>query len=128
MLASTYGPIARLCLLVVVENESAHFNALAGLLVLFSWVDKCRVRDPSRTSVHKRVIALDQSDLIRALGILEVPPVVGVRPNLISLALAVGIDERCRDEIGVRDGVTVGDCQRVLINGLDGAPHLFMSS
>jgi hypothetical protein len=86
------------------------------------------VRDPSRTSVDKRVIALDQSDLVRALGIFEVPPMVGVGPNLVSLALAVGIDERCRDEIRVRDRVTVGDCQRVLVNGLDGAPHLFMSS
>lgn len=82
------------------------------------------MRHTSGPAVNQGVEALDQRDFVRPLAVLEVPAMVGVGLDTVRLPTPVGIDERRRDEVRVRDRVSVRDSQGVFVDCLDGTPYL----
>lgn len=73
-----------------------------------SWIRKCSMRNPSRATIIDRIITFDEQWLIGPLAILEVPPMVRIRLNSVSLAFAVGVDQRCGDKVALGRGMCIG--------------------
>jgi hypothetical protein len=89
-----------------------------------SRIHKSSMRNPSCTAVIQRIIALDKQRLIRPLGVLEVPTMVRIWLDCVRLSRAVRIDQRSRNKVAVRHGMSVRQGERISEDGLDGAPDL----
>lgn len=85
--------------LVIIEYQRPNLNTLSRRLILVFGIRESRVRDPPRTSIIPRVKALDQRHLIRALRVLIVPAMIGVRLHHVRLAGAIRVNEVSAEEI-----------------------------
>ena len=86
------------------------------------------MRYPPRAAIVKRVVALNQRYLVRALRILVIPSMVRVGSDRVCLARTIWVDQCYTDEVAFRNGLRVGHAERVLEDGADGAPDLYPKS
>jgi hypothetical protein len=82
------------------------------------------MRDTPRPPINQAIVALDQRDLVRTLCVLEIPAVIGVGFDAVSLAVAVWVNKGDRDKVRIGDRVRVRNGQRVFVDGLDGPPYI----
>ena len=116
--------LVSLCRLILMKHKRSNLNTLPIIPINMTRVLKRSMRHPPRPTIKLTVKALDQCHLIRSLPILEIPPVLLVRPDSIRLALTIRIDQLDSDKVGVWDRVCVCDCERIAENLLDGTPDV----
>ena len=98
------------------EHQRAHLDRLARReLLRAARVQKCRVRSETRT-VHLRVVALDERDLVRSLAGEVVPLVLGVVAHAVRAPRAVRVDEVHRDEVLLAQVAPVRHRERLVRN------------
>ena len=110
--------------LIVIEHQSSHFNALAGVLILLFRVRKGGMWRSSRTAVIQRIITLNQRHLIGALTILIVPFVLLDGTDRERLAPPIRIYTSDSNQVVVWNRECIGNAKRVLEYRLDWTPDL----
>lgn len=123
-------PVLRIVLLstpihvILVKHKNPDLDTMSRLSVGHLSVSKSSVRNPPSTPVSLPVVAFDQHDLLWSLFVFEVPAVVLVWQDRTRLSHPARMDQLDGQDILIRHRVRVADSQRVLVDGLDRAPHV----
>jgi hypothetical protein len=107
------------------EYQSTNLDALPRVLVFFSWVNKCRMWYPSRdASIVNGIKALDQSNFIRSLSILEEPFMCRIGLHSICFTFTVWINQCGADKVAVWDRVCGCNAEGIFVDCLDWTPDV----
>lgn len=82
------------------------------------------MRNTPSASIRLGIKAFNQCHNVRRLPVAKVPLVRLVGFDRVRLALAVRVDQFGRDQVTVWYGMGICDGERVLVNRLDGTPHV----
>jgi hypothetical protein len=109
---------------ILMKDQNSDLNALSRLPWGHLRVCKSSMWDPTCTPIGLPVVALNQHDLLWCLPILEVPAMILVGQDCARLSHPARMNQLDRQDILVGHRVRVADGQRVLVYGLDRAPHV----
>lgn len=106
------------------ENKHPDLDTMSWVSVGHLRVSKSGMWDPPSTPVSLPVVTFDKHDLFWSLLILVIPAVVLVGQDRTRLSHPARMDQLDWQDVLIRHRVGVADCQWVLVDGLDRAPHV----